>query len=356
MRAEALTELRRTVGFNAFVWPLSDPETATGVAPMAEVPCPREVPLVIKAKYTCPLNRWTALSRNSRPAASLFTATGGDPSRHPLWDIILRGYGVGDIASLVFADRHGIWSWLDLWREYGDPIFGEEELAFLSSVAPAMTLGLRRSRADQFHAVQPLRHPVANRDAAPRPVQAVLIMDQDMHVVGQTVSAASWLSLLQRAPSPNAGIPAEVFNVVAQLLAKEAKVDAHASAARVHVGGGHWASLRAARMISPGGSGSTATERTAAIAVTIQECLPAARLGIFSRAFGLTSRETQALALLSMGMENEPLAQRMGIAPYTVQDHFKAIFVKTGVHSRAGVLALALGTAGGSGDSYGEPA
>ncbi|BCW44364.1 LuxR C-terminal-related transcriptional regulator [Arthrobacter sp. StoSoilB5] len=333
LREAALAEIRHVVGFSAFVWPLTDPESATGVAPMAAVPCPNEVPLVIKARYASRINRWTVLSEAARPAASLFAATAGDPARHPLWDTILRGYGVGDIASLAFADQHGIWSWLDLWREATDPAFSVEELEFLVSLAPAMTLGLRRSRAQQFAAA-----PVGPKGAMP--AQAVLVMDEDMRVLGQTSSASDWLSLLQRAPRPHAGIPAEVYNVVAQLLAKEAQIDNRASAARIHVGGGQWASLRAARMDSP-----TESPNTPAIAVTIQECLPAARLGVFVRAYGLTARERQALALLAAGLENESLANRMGISPLTAQDHFKGIFAKTGMHSRAGVLALAFGSA-----------
>jgi len=334
LREAALAELGHVVGFSAFVWPLTDPESATGVAPMAAVPCPSEVPLVIKARYASRINRWTVLSEAERPAASLFAATNGDPARHPLWDTVLRGYGVGDIASLALGDQHGIWSWLDLWREDTDPAFSEEDLDFLVSLAPAMTRGLRRSRARQFAA-----SPVGSKGSMP--AQAVLVMDEDMQVLGQTSSASNWLSLLQRAPRPHAGIPAEVYNVVAQLLAKEAHIDNRASAARIHIGGGQWASLRAARMHSP-----AHTPNSPAIAVTIQECLPAARLGVFVRAYGLTARERQALALLAAGMENEVLAGRMGISPLTAQDHFKSIFAKTGMHSRAGVLALALGNAG----------
>ncbi|WP_426998824.1 helix-turn-helix transcriptional regulator [Pseudarthrobacter sp. N5] len=329
--------MRRTLGFSAYAWPLSDPETATGVSPMAQIPegVAARLPQLIKAKYTSPVNRWTALSAAPSPVATLAGATGGPSSRSGPLEGMLRSYGVGDIVSVVYADQYGIWSWLDLWRGSDDPPFSEAETGFLAALAPAITTGFRRSRAAQFRSYDDERH------TPPPPPQAVLVMDEDMHVLGQTTSAGQWLGLLQRSPGPNSAIPAEVYNVVGQLLAKEYRVDVHAAAARVHIGGGQWAALRAARMDSPDSSGTPVASPP--VAVTIQECLPAARLGVFVRSYGLTARERQALALLAAGLENEPLARRMGIAGYTAQDHFKSIFVKTGVHSRSGVLALALG-------------
>ncbi|UVJ40916.1 LuxR C-terminal-related transcriptional regulator [Arthrobacter sp. CJ23] len=347
LRVEALEELRLTLGFSAFVWPLADPETATGVAPLAELHSARDLPLLIKGKYASTVNRWTALSLAATPVGTLRSSTaGGAAGAGGLWEDMLRGQGVGDVASVVHADQYGIWSWLDLWRDAGDAPFSESETAFLASLAPAMTRGLRRSCARQFQA--------GAVPAKPAPPQADLVVDEDMGVLGQTASAGAWLSLLQRAPGPYSGIPAEVFNVVGQLLAKEARVDHHAAAARVHIGSGRWAALRAARMDRPWSAGhDAATPQAPAIAVTIQECLPAARLGVFVRAYGLTPRERQALALLAAGLENEALAGRMGIAGYTVQDHFKAIFAKTGMRSRAGVLALALGGSAADDAAYG---
>lgn len=47
-------------------------------------------------------------------AVGLHATTGGVLERSLLWDEVLSGYGVVDVASLVFRDAQGLWGWLDL--------------------------------------------------------------------------------------------------------------------------------------------------------------------------------------------------------------------------------------------------
>ena len=57
------------IDFDAYVWLLTDPVTAVGVAPLADVPCLPELPALIRAKYATPVNRWTVLRLQSSPSA-----------------------------------------------------------------------------------------------------------------------------------------------------------------------------------------------------------------------------------------------------------------------------------------------
>ncbi len=200
----------------------------------------------------------------------------------------------------------------------------------MASVAPVIAAGLRQCRARDF-----LGGGSAVRQLPP---QAVLTLDEELAVVGQTASAAAWLDLLQPGPRPHERVPAEVLNVAAQLLALEAMVDDRAATARLPIGGGAWASLSAARMDAVSTIGSPP------LAVTIQQCLPAARLAVFVRSFGFSPQEHRVLALTATGMDTSDLARQLGITPYTVQDQFKSIFAKCGVRSRTALLALALGS------------
>lgn len=216
----------------------------------------------------------------------------------------MNRHGVFDVLFTVFADKHGCWGWLDLWREPAQGAFTAKEMAYVATVTNEVTPVLRRSIARQF-GLDALALP-ARRDASletPRigqpadngsrrgapaddlPEQAVLTLDADMAVMGETASVRDWLDLLQPGPRPFQGVPAEVLNVAAQLLAREAGVDDHPAAARVHIGYGKWAILRASRMDSAASGG------TPPLAVTIQECPPEARLDIFARSFGLTPRQ-----------------------------------------------------------------
>src|SRR5215471_7412521 len=78
LRRQVLVALGEVIGFDAYVWLLTDPVTAVGAAPLADVPCIDELPALIKAKYGTTVNRWTALQRQARPAGLLSQVTGGD--------------------------------------------------------------------------------------------------------------------------------------------------------------------------------------------------------------------------------------------------------------------------------------
>src|SRR5436305_3588706 len=56
----------------------------------------------------------------------------------------------------------------------------------------------------------------------------------------------------------------------------------------------------------------------------------------------LSEREREVLALLTQGLRNEAIAQRLGISPQTVQTHVRNILAKLGVHSKLEAVAFAV--------------
>ncbi len=87
-----LTVLREVVVFDAYVWLLTDPVTAVGAAPLADVPCMAELPALIKAKYATSVNRWTALRQQASSVALLHSTVDGDLGRSRLWRDVLSRY------------------------------------------------------------------------------------------------------------------------------------------------------------------------------------------------------------------------------------------------------------------------
>ncbi|RAX49675.1 LuxR family transcriptional regulator [Arthrobacter sp. AQ5-05] len=328
-RRAVLEELSATIGREAWVWPLADPITTVGISPMAQVPGTAELPVLITLKYATALNRWTNLPTVPARAVSLASATDGELSRSESWAGVLCRHSITDVLSIVFADRWGTWGWLDLWRGHEDGVFTAAEAEQLSSLAPAITTGLRHCSARQFQA--------GNHAAPPPHPQAVLVLAENLGIISQTGSAALWLELLQPGPRPHQGIPAEVLNVAAQLLAQERGVDAHPASSLVHVGSGVWARLSATRMNTP------EDKAPAPIAVTIQDALPAERMAVFGRCFALSQRECQLLELAASGLDTAALARALGIGRYTVQDDFKSLFGKCTVQSRGALVAMAAG-------------
>src|SRR5215469_1790075 len=75
LRRRILTALGEVIAFDFFAWLLTDPVTAVGAAPLAEVPRVSELPALIKAKYATSVNRWTILRRHVSPVRLLSEAT-----------------------------------------------------------------------------------------------------------------------------------------------------------------------------------------------------------------------------------------------------------------------------------------
>ena len=315
LRVDVLGKLRRAVGFDAYAFLLTDPQTAVGSSPLADVAMPLfgALPRLIRAKYLTAANRWTALDPGQ--VALLSATDDGDPLR-----ALLSEHGIADVASLVFRDRFGCWGFLDLWRAGG--VFTVADARRVAAIAEPVTAALREAQAATF---------VARPSSASRPGPVVLLLSPELDVIGQTPQTHEYLQALIPPERGRAPIPASAYNVAAQLLAVESGVDDHQPSARVHLSAGLWLTLRAARI-------------GAEIAVTIAESTPVERLDLFARASALSVRESELLTHLVSGAGTREVAGRMFLSGHTVQDHLKSVFAKTQTRSRKALLARALGT------------
>jgi DNA-binding CsgD family transcriptional regulator len=341
LRVEALTVVREVIGFDASVWLLTDPATSVGAAPLADVPCMKELPSLIKAKYATGLNRWTVLQQAS-PVALLHAATNGDLARSRLWRDVLSRYAIADVASAVFADRFGCWGFLDLWRDDARQPFTSADAEFIASVVMPLTAALRRCQARTFiEPASPQRRQVG-------PV--VLTLDDDLSITSRTAASQAWLDALLPPDPDERAIPASVYNVAAQLVAAEEGIDAHPASARTHLADGFWLTLRAARLSADERGPDASASGLATLVVTIEEASAAERTDLCSRAFGLSAREHEVLGQLAAGSDTRTMARQMSLSEHTVQDHLKSIFAKTGAHDRVALLSRALGTRRGAPD------
>ncbi|WP_460514400.1 helix-turn-helix transcriptional regulator [Flindersiella endophytica] len=331
LRAAIIDQLRLAVGFDSYAFVLTDPRTCVGCAPLADVPLLDELPRIIQLKYSTTVNRWTALG--DPPVALLYEATAGQREQSLLWRDLLRAAGVVDVASMVFRDRFGCWGFLDLWRANPPQPFTPADADFLASLAPAVTEALRRCQGAAFTALPVGAGGDDYRDAL------VLLLSPDLTIRAQTRRTADYLRQLLPTPAERSPIPAAAYNVAAQLVANETGVDNHAPAASVHLGHGAWVTLRAARI---GGGRPDHAGDPGDIAVTIEQASPAERLDIFGRAFALSARERELLAVLADGADTRHAAARMYLSEHTIQDHLKSIYDKTGSRSRRELLARAL--------------
>ncbi len=188
LRLQVLAVLREVIDFDAYVWLLTDPVTTVGAAPVADVPCLPELPALIKAKYATPVNRWTVLQQQDSPAATLSDAADGSLNRSLMWRDVLCRYGIGDVASAVFADQFGCWGFLDLWRNDTGGSFSAADAGFLAAAAAPLATALRHGQARTFVDPATQHRP----DLGP----VVLTLDDDLRITSRTAASHGWLDAL----------------------------------------------------------------------------------------------------------------------------------------------------------------
>ena len=327
MRIALVDAIREFVHFGSYVWAVTDPETEVGISPVADVPehVLAELPRLIRLRYLTTVNRWSM----DRTSASLHEATEGELSRSLLHREVLGPHGVGDVATVIFRDQHGLWGWLDLWRSPDQAPFSAADLDTLAALAPVITSAFRRCHARTFEL--PAALPV-------RPGPVVLMLSPDLEVKVQTPATDAYLRALLPPDADRRPVPAGAYNVGAQLIAIEAGIDDHPASSRVRLRDGIWLTFRAARV-----------EDGEDIAVSIEPCSPDERLSLFARSHALTPRETQLLELLVDGADTRAVAEKLFLSEHTVQDHLKSIFDKTGARNRRTLLARITGRVAGEG-------
>jgi DNA-binding CsgD family transcriptional regulator len=73
-------------------------------------------------------------------------------------------------------------------------------------------------------------------------------------------------------------------------------------------------------------------------------------LSFFRKRYALTSAETRVAVEVAEGCKPSEIAQRLGLSVHTVRSHLKRIFLKTGVHSQAGLVRALLQREDGNSD------
>jgi DNA-binding CsgD family transcriptional regulator len=325
LREGILTRLRTQLPWDGHVFCLCDPQTRVLTSPLADVPgLPWErLPELARWRYLTTLNRIDMLV-GAGPRS--LRGAGTAPEESLVWRHVQRDLGVVDTASMAFADRYGAWGFLELWR-LTDP-FTDAELERLSRVQPAVTDGLRSAVARTFAA--------GGRQGGAASGPAVVVLDPGLQVRAQPDAAAEALLRLNPPDEPMEPIPASAYNVGAALVAQEFGVPLGEPSARVHLGSGHWVTVRASRL---GGD----------VAVSIEPSTASERADLVARSAGLSGREVEVLREVAAGRTSSEIAERLYLSEHTVDDHVQAVLERTGARTRQHLLARILGTSDSDG-------
>jgi DNA-binding CsgD family transcriptional regulator len=267
--------------------------------------------------YEDDAHKMADVARSERGVSTLHEATGGDPSRSPGWHLMMRPFGVDQEVLVALRTRAGDpWGMLSLYREPGEPLFDDDELALLRELSPYLAEGARLGLV-VGEAAEP--------DAPDAP--GLVVLRDDWSVESLTPGVERWLAELPDGDWESRGrLPSVVLAVAGRAL-RTAGADApgEVAVARVLSRSGTWIALHGASLVADGAR---------RVAVIVEPGHPDRITPLLMAAYGLTEREQDVTRLVLQGDSTSQIAERLSVSAHTVQQHLKGIFEKTGVRSR----------------------
>jgi DNA-binding CsgD family transcriptional regulator len=310
--------LRPLIAFDAYCWHTVDPGTILFTGSVnRDVSCSGR--WLAHHEYVVEdVNKWSFLAHSGRIAGATSIDTHGDPSRSTRHRSH-ESYGFGDELRVSLVVDGVYWGAAAFLR-YADQLwFTEADVRALSALAESIARGLRRSIVTQPAVVAPAR-----ADHGP----GVVVFDE--HGEPESISGAAqrWIGELVEDPPPRRPSESKSVQAVAaraRLIPPGTDPLELAARARVRTRTGTWLLMYGTRLSgSPGG-------RTAVI---IHPATPQDVAPVVALSYGLTERESQVAMQCIQGRATKEIARALSMSPYTVQDHFKSIFDKTGVRTR----------------------
>ena len=309
--------LRRAVPFDGVCLLTVDPATMLPTNEVVE----NGLPPSARARLTeielgePDFNKFTDLARAAVPAASLSAATGGELDRSRRQREIRRPNGFADELRTVLTGRTGSWGSLTLLREVGRPHFSDADVRFLASLADVLADGVRRTALHRMDVDDGRTH------------TGFMVVAADDTVEMANDAASVWIEELWAMDRPAASLPVAVRAIVAETRRAAAGELGELATSRVRTRRGRWAVVRGS-LIGP--------DR---VVVLIEAARPAELATAIADIHGLTEREQMIIALVARGLPTKEISNRLHLSAYTVQDHLKSIFDKTGTSSRGELVA-----------------
>jgi DNA-binding CsgD family transcriptional regulator len=202
------------------------------------------------------------------------------------------------------------WGLLHLNRAGTAHGFTDAEVGFVATIAPVVGRALRLSL---------ISHP-ARSGAGSAPGMA--IVDAGNRLVSATSEAVAWFDELEsvyRLPD----MPSEVM-----VAAQEARARGGATRTRARTRGGVWLLIHASCLRGADG-----------VAIVIEPAKASEIAPLIVDAYELTPREVDVTRALARGLTTNEIARELHLSRYTVQDHLKAVYEKTGVSGRGELVA-----------------
>jgi len=326
----ASSRLRRAVPFDAAGWFAVDPGTLLPTCPVLieNVEPGRCEDYWLREGTVEDVTLFRDLARHPTPAATLLSATGGNPRRSARYRDYLEPNGFADELRIALRVGDRTWGVAVLMRTADRPAFSRRDVDRAVAAGPAVAAALA--------ALNTAQHP---DDAAGGPdcpgVAVYTGWDAPPTVDAQ---ARRWLTEL----AGTDWVHDRTFRTTATALISRADAvaagrDGGPATIRVRTRTGRWLALHASRQ-QPLSDPRTPDDAAPAV-IVVGPAAPTQVAPLLAGAYGLSPREQEVTAAVARGLSTADAARELHMSPHTVRDHLKAIFGKLGVSSRGELVA-----------------
>ncbi|WP_344473282.1 helix-turn-helix transcriptional regulator [Nonomuraea monospora] len=229
-------------------------------------------------------------------------------------DRLLDAHSAGEELCLALRSTRGVWGVLCLMRAAGGRPFDVADARRLADVGPALVAAFRN-----YVTAPPAR------SLAPEPSPGMLIVGADSRIKTMTSQAQPWLE----ATRTYLDVPGWLADCSFACLAAAARAQPRNVRLCVpSVGCGWWTTIEAQRLGDDGD-----------VAIMIQRAGGRSLMPSYCDWYGVTPREQQIMQHLYSGSAPKQIARALDLSLYTVGDHLKALFRKTGTSGRDELIA-----------------
>ncbi|WP_415960672.1 LuxR C-terminal-related transcriptional regulator [Streptomyces sp. 021-4] len=332
MFAEASTQLRRLMPYDAAVWRVTDPVTGMMTAPIRAENLDEGGCAVYweSELFTENVNLFRDLAQASVPVAGLRRTTNDLPARSTLYETFMRPRGLQDELRAVLRVGGRPQGHISLFRAEGRAAFDDAETRLIASILTPLAKRLR-----SFAEPAPQPQPQPQPDAPYGP--GLLLFDASGALMSVNDDALAYLDTLPEGPAVSSPqgirVPAWVHatamkaRAVAQERDRGQARDCGQARARVRNRAGRWLVCHASCLREANGG-------LGASAVVIEPAKTSEIVPLIVDAYELTDRETEVTLYIARGLPTGEIAAQLHLSPHTVRDHIKAVFEKVGVSSR----------------------
>jgi DNA-binding CsgD family transcriptional regulator len=318
--------LRTMVGFDSAGWYGTDPATLLPTAPV------RIENFASRPTGDCDafwngefliedVTPFRTLARARKPAAALYAATDGNPTRSTRYRAFIEPQGYDDELRAAFRTGGATWGVAALYRRRGRPPFSAHDVTLVANMAPVVGAALRSLALSE-----------GSRATGATP--GTVIYDATGRARSWDEPAERWFRELL-GPRWNRG-GSERVTIVKAVLAQARAVatgrDRRPARTRLRTPSGQWLVIHASCLRDADGN-LTDT------ALVVEPAKSSQIAPIIIEAYGLTAREQEITQAVARGLSNTEIAGQLHLSTHTVRDHLKAVFTKVDVSSRGELVA-----------------